>query len=92
MLLFISKSNRRFNTEENINIFRAFMDERYAAQLTQEISLFQQEIKQPKDQGRGLNFMFLPRGFVYHFLESNCRQCCHKTRLRFQTSNRFLNC
>jgi hypothetical protein len=36
------------------------MEERYAAQLTQEISRFQQEIKEPKEQGRGFNFLFLP--------------------------------
>lgn len=35
------------------------MKERYVKQLTQEISRFQQEIKQPKDQGRGFNFLFL---------------------------------
>jgi Fic family protein len=50
----------RTRKEENINIFRAFMEERYATQLTQEMSRFQQEIKEPKDQGRGFNFLFLP--------------------------------
>lgn len=44
--------------QEDISIFRAFMEERYASQLANEIAIFQKEIKQAKDKDRGFNFLF----------------------------------